>query len=196
MNDKLSLLLNCPFDSLRSDVQKEIYFEFYHDVYGMIFYMTSDHAAAEDIIQESFLKVIMHVPNIDNDKSFRGWLRVVVKNTAYSYLRKIKKYRNDLDSESVYMNRIPGWVTDVDYISKEVELKMMAEEISKYLQELKPDYQQVVELRWKHGLSYKEIAQHMNTTDQIIKHKLYRAREAVKKRFLKEWVEYDEARRV
>ncbi len=196
MNDKLSLLLNCPFDSLRPDVQKEMYIEYYHDVYGMIFFMTNDHAAAEDCIQDSFLKVIKHVPYIENAQALKGWIRVVAKNTAYSYLRKNKKYRNDLDYESVYMDRAEALITDSDCIAKEVELKIMAEEISKYLRELKPDYQQVVELRWKHGLSYKEIAYQMNTTDQIVKHKLHRAREAVKKRFVKEWGDYDEARRI
>jgi len=189
MDDKLSLLLQCRFDALTHEAQREVYIQFYQDVYGIVIYMTNDHAAAEDIIQESFLKVIRHVPEITNEQSFRGWIRVIVKNTIYSYLRKIKKNRNDIDSDSVYINNTIDYATEPDSISKEVELKMMEEEISSYLLKMKPEYRAIVELRWKHGLSYKEIAEQLDTTDQIIKHKLHRARDSIRKRFTKDWGE-------
>lgn len=187
MQGKLPLLLQTRFETLTPDLQREIYMEYYQSVYATVVYMTEDHAAAEDIIQDSFLKVIKHVPRIENEGSLNGWIRAVVRNTAYSYFRKMKKYRNDIDSESVYINNTVNYATDSDTISNEVELNLMVEQITRYLQELKPDYQAIVELRWKQGLSYKEIAEQLDTTDRVIKHKLHRARESIKKRFIRDW---------
>lgn len=189
MDDKLSLLLQFRYEALTYEVQREIYVQFYQDVYGIVIYMTNDHAAAEDLIQESFLKVINNIPDLTNEQSFRSWIRIVVKNTIYSYLRKIKKNRNDVDSDSVYINNTIDYATEPDSISKEIELKMMSEAISSYLLQMKPEYRAIVELRWKHGLSYREIAEQLDTTDQIIKHKLHRARESIRKRFAKDWGE-------
>lgn len=187
IDDKISLLLTCRYESFAAEVQKDIYSEFYRYVYRFIIYVTNDHAATEDIIQESFLKVIKHVPGITNEHAFMSWIRVVVKNTAYSYLRKIKKYRDDLDSDSVYIDNSLNFATDLDHVPKEVELKFIREAISQYLLDMKPEYRVIIEMRWKLGLSYKEIAEHLDTTDQIIKHKLHRARESIRKRFLLEW---------
>lgn len=187
IDDKISLLLTSSYESFSAEVQKDIYREFYRNSYRFLIYITNDHAAAEDIIQEAFLKVIKHAPSISNEQALMSWIHVVVKNTAYSYLRRIKKHRDEIDSDSVYIDNSVNFATDTDHVPKEVELKVIREAISQYLLEMKPEYRIIVELRWKQGLSYKEIAEHLDTTDQIIKHKLHRARESIRKRFVLEW---------
>lgn len=187
MQGKLQLLLQSQFEALTPDLQRDIYIEYYHLVYATVIYMTKDHSATEDIIQDSFLKVIKHAPRIENEGSLNGWIRAIVRNTTYSYFRKNKKYRDEINSESVYINNTVDYATDQDAISKEVELNLLVEHLTRYLHELKPDYRAIVELRWKHGLSYKEIAEQLDTTDRVIKHKLHRARESLKKRFIRDW---------
>ncbi|TCZ80170.1 sigma-70 family RNA polymerase sigma factor [Paenibacillus albiflavus] len=187
MQSKLLLLLDCNFTALHSELQREIYAEFYKMVYGAIIYMVKDHAATEDIIQDSFLKVIRNIPKADTENQFLSWIRVVVKNTTYNYLRKYKKIRNEVDVDSVFINESTDYTTDTITVEKEVELKAMTEVIDKCLFELKPEYRALMELRWKQKLSYKEIAVHLETTEQTVKYKLHRAREAIKKKFLKVW---------
>jgi len=187
MQSKLLLLLNCNFTALHSELQRDIYAEFYKMVYGAIVYMVKDHAATEDIIQDSFLKVIRNIPTVDTENQFLSWIRVVVKNTTYNYLRKHKKIRNEVDVDSVFINESTDYATDAVTVEKEVELKEMTEVIDKCLFELKPEYRALMELRWKQRLTYKEIAVHLETTEQTVKYKLHRAREAIKKKFLKVW---------
>ncbi|PAD74521.1 RNA polymerase sigma factor, partial [Paenibacillus campinasensis] len=87
MSNRLQLLLAAEFADLSEALQEQIYYEFYDLVYGQILYIVRDHAAAEDIIQESFLKVITSKPEFENESKMRGWLRVVAKNSTMNYLR-------------------------------------------------------------------------------------------------------------
>lgn len=188
MSNKLNLLLDCDFETLNVEVQREVYFEFYKMAYGQILYMVSDHGATEDIIQESFLKVIRHIPpDMNNESSLKAWLRVVIKNSAYNFLRKHKNIRNEVDADGVLMYDNADYSTHPHDIQNEIELKMMSESITSYLDELKPEYKVIVELRWHQDLSYREIADCLDITEQGVKYKLYRAREAIKKKFLRDW---------
>ncbi|WP_166245440.1 RNA polymerase sigma factor [Paenibacillus turpanensis] len=188
MDSKLNVLLVCDFDSLHSDAQKAVYSEFYQFSYGPIYYMVNDHAATEDIIQEAFWKVIRKIPSeMSNETQFKTWLRVVVKNMTYNYLRKHKKIRNEVNDESVFIDNSTKYATSSDHLQNEVEAKVMAETISAYLHELKPELRVLIELRWHQQLSYKEIAASLDTDENTVRHKLYRAREAIKKRFRKDW---------
>lgn len=63
----------------------------------------------------------------------------------------------------------------------------MTETIGVCLNEMKPEYKALIELRWKKDLSYREMAAELDTTEDKVKYKLYRAREALKKRLFKRW---------
>ncbi|MDF2648838.1 MAG: sigma-70 family polymerase sigma factor [Paenibacillus sp.] len=187
MESKLFLLLAAEFESFNTVVQKDIYMEYYKMVYGPTFYMVQDHAATEDIIQDSFLKVIKNIPHLETEGKLRGWIKVIVRNTSYNYLRKNKKIRNEMDSESVFIYDKMDFFTEDETIESKIELKMMSEAIGEYLNTLKPEYRILIELRWKEQMSYKEIAERLDTSEETVKYKLFRAREAVKKKFIKDW---------
>lgn len=48
---------------------------------------------AEDVLQESFLKIFKHIGSFSPGKSFKAWLAIIVKNTAFTYLLSNKKHR-------------------------------------------------------------------------------------------------------
>jgi len=189
VGSKLFLLSGANYHALSPQLQKEIYEEFYQFVYSPIIYMVKDHAATEDIIQNSFIKIIDSVPRAENEAQLKSWLKVVVRNMVYNYFRKTKKNRNEIDSESVYINESAPMSTEAASLEKEVELKLMTETISQCLNELRPEYKALIELRWKRELSYREIATELETTEERVKYKLYRAREAMKRTFSKKWGE-------
>lgn len=196
MDSKLALLMHTKFGVLSSAAQKEIYQEFYRTFYRTVVYMVNDHAAAEDVLQDAFLKVVEHIPGVEDEGRLWAWTRVVVKNMTYNYLRKVKKRRNEVDPESVYMSDSEAYATERQSTERQIELKAMAETLEHCLSQLKPEYQALIELRWKKELSYKEMAAELDTTEETVKYKLYRAREAVKKRFKSEWEDSDERRSI
>jgi RNA polymerase sigma-70 factor (ECF subfamily) len=89
--------------------------------------------------------------------------------------------------DHVFINENVNYATDAETVETEVELKAVSEAVSRYLLDLRPDYRILVELRWKQGLSYKEMAEVLDIEEEVVKTKLHRARDAIKKRFLKEW---------
>lgn len=195
MSNRLQLLLAADFNEISEPLQEEVYYEFYDLVYGQIMYVLRDHAAVEDIIQESFIKVITNKPVFDNEGKLKAWLRVVSKNTTMNYLRKNKKYRNQIDVDRVFISE-EEMVPSSTNVEHQVESKMMEESIANYLDQLKPEYRLLIEYRWKHGLTYKEIAELLGTREDIVKQRLFRARESVKKMLYREWGVMDEQRKI
>ena len=195
MSNRLQLLLAADFNEISEPLQEEVYYEFYDLVYGQIMYVLRDHAAVEDIIQESFIKVITNKPVFDNENKLKAWLRVVSKNTTMNYLRKNKKYRNQIDVDRVFISE-EEMVPSSTNVEHQVESKMMEESIANYLDQLKPEYRLLIEYRWKHGLTYKEIAELLDTREDIVKQRLFRARESVKKMLYREWGVMDEQRKI
>lgn len=195
MSNRLQLLLAADFNDLSEPLQEEVYYEFYDLVYGQIMYVLRDHTAVEDIIQESFIKVITNKPTFENENKLKAWLRVVSKNTTMNYLRKNKKYRNQVDVDRVFISEEELVVSSTN-IEHQVESKMMEESIVFYLEQLKPEYRQLIEFRWKQGLTYKEIAELLDTREDIVKQRLFRARESVKKMLYREWGVMDEQRKI
>ncbi|WP_169088571.1 RNA polymerase sigma factor [Paenibacillus sp. PL91] len=187
MESKLLLLLASNFGELSPELQKMVYRDYYKLVYLSIIYMVKNHASTEDIIQESFLKVVKKVPALESEAKLISWIKVVTKNSTYNYLRKHKKYRNDVDTESVFINESMEYSTDAVALEKEVELKLMTEAVGKCLKDINPEYRALIELRWKQNMSYREIAAELEIKEETVKIKLHRAREAVKKKFLQEW---------
>ncbi|MNN83992.1 RNA polymerase sigma factor [compost metagenome] len=63
----------------------------------------------------------------------------------------------------------------------------MEEAIMNHLYTLKPEYKTMVEYRWKLGMSYKEIAEELDLCENIVRQRLFRTREGIKKMLFKEW---------
>ena len=57
-------------------------------IYGFQFRMLRDSALAEDLTQETFLKVWKSLGRFDASKSFKTWVFAIAKNVAIDYLRK------------------------------------------------------------------------------------------------------------
>ncbi|MEO2203312.1 sigma-70 family RNA polymerase sigma factor [Paenibacillus pabuli] len=186
MANRLQLLLASDFHNLSPTLQEEVYYEYYNMVHGLIVYIIKERAAAEDIIQEAFIKIIKNKPSFENEVKLKAWLKVVTRNTAINYLRKNKNNRNQLDTDSVFidMETINQTAASVE---STVETQMMQESIEFYLEQLKPEYRVLIELRWKEGLSYREMAELLETSEEIVKQRLFRARGSIKKQLHKEW---------
>ena len=186
MESKSLLLLASDFHNLSEVIQKDVYDHYYNLVYGIIIYMVRDHSAVEDIIQESFIKIVKKAPSVNDEAKMIAWLKTVTKNTTYNYLRKHKKRLQTLDVDSLFVKELMA-ASQAESIENEVEVRMLEEYVETYLGQIKPEYRVLIEYRWREGLSYKEIADQMDTTEDIIRQKLYRVRQTIKKRLLNDW---------
>src|ERR1035437_2948210 len=79
--------------------QQVLYDKYSRLLLGVCLRYASDKAEAEDILQDSFLKIFYNIQDYSGSGSFIGWLRKVTVNTAISHYRKNLKYRYSVEIE-------------------------------------------------------------------------------------------------
>lgn len=186
MSQSLQYLLHNNFLDLPESAQCDVYYAFYDLVYGTIYFLVKDHQATEDIIQESFIKIIQKKPDFESELGMRAWVKTVTRNMAINYLRKNKKHFNHLDTDQIYIKLEP-YVPMEASVEDMVEIKMMEEAILSYLRRLRPECRRMIEFRWKFGLTYREIAEQLNVCENLVRQRLYRTREGIKEMLSNEW---------
>lgn len=129
---------------------------------------------AEDIIQETIIKTIEYLQQIEPDK-MRAWMFKVAIHRYYSLYQKNK---STVSLQEGDLERLKPAIADVEIhlLSKE-ETKELVE----VLQELQPTFQQLLILKYYMEFSYKEISDILNMKETQVKTYLYRARNTFKK---------------
>ncbi|MFC5701723.1 RNA polymerase sigma factor [Cohnella faecalis] len=187
MQTNLLLLLGSNFYELNAALQEQLYKQFYNFLYRPVMQLIHDHSATEDIIQETFLTTLRKPPkDVLDEPRFKAWIKIVAKNNVINHLRKTKNYRTDISLESVISMGIP-FAAASESVELQAELNSLKEQISLHLKEMRPDHRAVLEMKWKKGLSYKEIADELHETEDTIRQKLFRARMSLKNKLQQEW---------
>lgn len=137
-----------------------------------------DSALADDVAQETFIKVWKHLPEFRGEGSLRGWILRIAHNQAVSTLRKIR------DSATA-PDRMPEHSEPIA-TTRVVEGRLAASELIEALDELDELSREIVVLREVEGFSYEEIAETLDVPIPTVKTRLLRARRTLARR-LEDW---------
>ena len=77
--------------------QQELYDKYSRFLLGVCMRYCTEKAEAEDVLQESFLKIYFNINEYSGTGSFTGWLRKVAVNTAITHYHKNLKHRYHID---------------------------------------------------------------------------------------------------
>ncbi|MCM4155905.1 RNA polymerase sigma factor [Gramella sp. AN32] len=148
---------------------------FWNDVYGFQLKKTRNEYEAEDISIQTFSKAFNKIHTFDENYSFSTWLIAISKNIHIDQIRKknasIRSNTIVDDEERVY--EIADETPSIeDKLIKEQHLEQLLADIK----QLKPHYQEVINLRFFQEKSYKEIASYLDEPLNNIKVKLLRAK--------------------
>ena len=170
MTASLDILKKCQRgDSAALTTLYEIYSS---RVMGLSVRYSKNRADAEDIFQESFIRVFQGVRKVNNLESFDGWLTRTVVNTAINYYHKTKRHKdNEFLFTDSYVNE--DYQLMVDHLDQEVVMGM--------IQRLPDGYRIVFNLYVIDGYSHPEIAQMMGCSEGNSKSQLSRAKSILKK---------------
>lgn len=133
----------------------------------------SDRDSAQEVVQESFIKIFEKLSSYDKKGSLEGWLRRIVVNTAIDSIRKSKKdpFRTDNDNDFNLGAINPmEEQEDIDLFHLKAEIAMEA------IQELSPAYKTVFNLYVIENYSHKEIAEKLNISEGTSKSNLAKAK--------------------
>lgn len=142
--------------------------------------ITLNNAEAEDIVQETLIKVWKKRESWDEIESIEAFCYSICRNLALDRIRRADKFSESLDETR-------DTTADTSYSSNPEEQVQQSDRIKlvKELIDHLPEKQRsVIQLRDFEGKSYKEIADIMQMTDEQVKVTLFRARQTIKKKFL------------
>ena len=147
-------------------------------VYSIALRMTGNEEDACDMAQEAFLRAYSSLGSFRGDSRFSVWLFRLTTNICIDFLRKQKKYRQ---SSLTYINENDEAaeleLPDMRYSPEsELEKQQLREAIDSAMDELSPEYRQILLLREVGGLDYEEIGRELALEDGTVKSRLHRAR--------------------
>jgi RNA polymerase sigma-70 factor (ECF subfamily) len=135
----------------------ELYDRYGRLAYALILRVVRDAAIAEDLVQETFLRVWNRVHGFDAEKgAVRPWLLAVARNRAIDYLRSSGgRESSSLDFEHTEHPALFG------NMEREVLASDSARRVKSAMAKLPTQQRQVIELAYFEGLSQSEMAERM-----------------------------------
>ncbi len=146
---------------------------FWKDVYRFILSKTNDENEAEDLTIRTFAKAFDKIDTFDENYEFKTWLLTIGNNLFIDQLRKKK-------TETISINKKNSEVYKIEDEEPTPADKLIIEQnlaqLLAYIKELKPHYQEIINLRFFQEMSYKEMASELDEPMSNIKVKLLRAK--------------------
>jgi RNA polymerase sigma-70 factor (ECF subfamily) len=133
--------------------------------------MVQDRALAEDLAQEAFARAFERLSTYDQQRRFVSWFFQILHNVTIDYLRRKGPTTVSLDDSVEAAARAPGDLPDA-----QAEQAALARAVDAALDRIRPEYREVVVLRYREDLSVQEIADIMRVPAGTVKTYLYRAR--------------------
>ena len=145
-------------------------------VYSLIYRMVNNAADAEDLSQETFIKVFRSIRLYDSNYPFHTWFFKIAHNTAIDFLRANKKKPITIDDAENPIEIVDPGLT----LEEKAEHLSQKELIERQMASLPPPYREILVLRHQQELSYEEIAGTLDIPVGTVKVRLFRAREILK----------------
>lgn len=172
-------LLRDALDNGSQQAYAELLRLYRNPIYYMLLKMMNNPNDAEDLTMEAFGKAFKNLDKYSPDFAFSTWLFKIAANNCIDFLRKKNSMPNCVDQDlfamEVNLNDINGGMpaTPEDHIIEKQKIVMLR----KAVDQLRPKYKELVELRYFNELSYEEISQLLGISLGNVKVQLFRAKE-------------------
>ncbi|HMR15021.1 RNA polymerase sigma factor [Mariniflexile maritimum] len=166
--EDVEIIFGC-IKKIRKD-QELLYKKYYGYIMSISLSYASNREIAQEIVDDTFMKVFDSIKSFDINQPFKGWLRKITINTAIDHLRKNKKFTHHLD-----LYELNGELPSIEAIDK-----LTVDDIHKLIAQL-PDMLKVVfNLYELEGYNHKEIAAVLNIAESSSRTYLTRAKERLR----------------
>ena len=148
-------------------------------IFNFIYHFLADYHRAQDISQETFLRVLINVDRYKSRNSFKTWLYRIAANLCKNELRNISRHKmlslSEPDMDIGSLGRSQYTPPDIAYEREEMR-RLVRDAVSS----LPADQRMAIIMREYQNLSYEEIAFALNCSLGAVKSKIYRARQNIK----------------
>ena len=161
---------------------RELVRRYERPVFSLVYRMVRDRELAEDLSQETFIKVLNHIDRYRPEFKLSSWLFKIANNVAIDHLRK-----RQLDTVSMDGSPHAATASEVEATSfdvqgggesalDEMEARELGSAIERAIAGLRPEYRACIMLRHVEGRSYEEIAATLDLPLGTVKTYIHRAR--------------------
>jgi RNA polymerase sigma-70 factor (ECF subfamily) len=171
----------------RESAFRELVRRYDRPVFSLVFRLVRDKDTAEDLAQETFVKVLNNIERYRPEFKFSSWLFKIANNVAIDHLRK-----RSVDTVSLDGSR---WATSTDEMQatsvravdasqsplEELESRELGGAIERAIGSLRPEYRACILLRHVEDRSYEEIAATLDLPLGTVKTYIHRARHELRK---------------
>ncbi|MFQ5569027.1 MAG: RNA polymerase sigma factor [Rhodothermales bacterium] len=140
-------------------------------VYAYCLKMLLDSEQAQDIMQETFLRIYENRERLLNTSSFKAWTFTIARNQCLNQFRRTNKHVG-LDEDHTRAMRETAALKQIADLEKSEQIRL----VNYFLGRLKPEYREVIVLREYQNLTYDEIAAITRSTLSAVKSRLFKAR--------------------
>ena len=130
-----------------------------------------DRDDAEDAVQEAFIDAFQAIGRFDTSRTFYQWFYVLLRNRCYKLTAKRRPTEN-LDDVQLLASQ-PGTVDDTRWA------------LEKALHSLTPEEREIVSLKYFSGLSYDELATHLQIPRGTVMSRLFNARQRLQRKLMR-----------
>jgi RNA polymerase sigma-70 factor, ECF subfamily len=157
------------------------------DLVGYLYRMVDNHAVAEELAQETFLRAYRSRAGYKPTAKFTTWLYSIAIRLALNWLRDNRSRRREEPLEGLLKDGMPRQFADSAPLAEQVMISHDAvRAVRRAVAEL-PDRQRAVVLMHKYrDMTYDEIATELGCTPQAVKSMLFRAHSALRERLTAE----------
>jgi RNA polymerase sigma-70 factor (ECF subfamily) len=166
----------------RESAFRELVRRYERPVFSLIFRMVRDREIAEDLAQDTFIKVLNNIDRYRPEFKLSSWLFKIANNVAIDHLRK-----RQLETVSMEGSPHASTATEIEATSFEIaaqqesaldemEAKELGSSIERAIAGLRPEYRSCIMLRHVEGRSYEEIAAILDLPLGTVKTYIHRAR--------------------
>jgi RNA polymerase sigma-70 factor, ECF subfamily len=143
-------------------------------LYRWLYHLTRNRHQAEDLTQETFLKALAHLKSFQQGSNFRAWLFRIGHNNFVNLKRAERRTKVALPDElpAKMLNDGP-----IDTLADREAVSAVSEAVN----QLPPDFRSALLLHTQEGLSYREIAAILKTTEETARWRVFKARQKLLK---------------
>ena len=156
---------------------------------GLMFYINGivgDLHTAEELTEDTFVKIVTKKPKFSGKSSFKTWLYAIGRNVTLDFLRKRSKLKEISAEECI---NLTAEESDFEKAFLKEERKII---LHKTMCRLKPEYRQVLQLVYFENFSNKEVSTVMKKSVHNVEVLVSRARKALKQELEKEDFTYED----
>lgn len=148
-------------------------------VYGYLLRILKSRELAEDITQETFVKLWKHAANIETTSPLKPYLFVIARNQALNLLKKAS--RETWITDEIFDTAIYDSENGLQYTQR----TQTAEYINLAISKLPPKRRNIYDLCRNYGYTYKETAKKLGITDSTVNSQMVKALKFIKNFLIK-----------